>query len=86
MDKDIKAFRDKLEAVYEWPSLYMFKFIVPAEKQQEVEDIFPKHDVQRRPSKNGKYVSVTIKLMASSADVIIEKYIEANKIEGILAL
>ncbi|ADR21990.1 DUF493 domain-containing protein [Marivirga tractuosa] len=85
-EKDIQSFREKLEAVSEWPSLYMFKFIVEAEKQEEIKDIFENHEVIVKPSSKGKYVSLTIKMLASSAEQIIEKYLETNKVEGVIAL
>ena len=85
-EKDIQSFREKLEAVTEWPSLYMFKFITPAEKADEVAAIFPNHEVLKRPSSNGNYISLTIKMMAPSADHIIEKYMETSKVEGIISL
>jgi len=85
-EKDIESFREKLEAVSEWPSLYMFKFIVLAEKQNEIKQIFENHEVIVKPSSKGKYVSLTIKMLANSADQIIEKYIETNEVEGVIAL
>ena len=84
--QDIESFREKLEAVSEWPSLYMFKFIVEAEYQNEVKDIFENHEVIVKPSSKGKYVSLTIKMLANSAEQIIEKYLETNKVKGIIAL
>jgi len=85
-EKDIESFRKKLEAVSEWPSLYMFKFIVMAEKQDQIKDIFENHEVIVKPSSKGKYVSLTIKMLANSAEQIIDKYIETNKVEGVIAL
>lgn len=86
MEKDIQSFKEKLEAVTEWPSLYMFKFIVTSEKQDEVKQIFENHAVKVKPSSKGKYVSLTINMLANSSDQIIEKYIQVNKIEGVIAL
>ena len=85
-EKDIQSFREKLEAVTEWPSLYMFKFIVNSEQEQEVRDIFHTHEVITKPSKNGKYVSLTIKMLANSSDQIIDKYLETSKVKGIISL
>lgn len=86
MEEQIQSFRIKLEAVTVWPSLYMFKFIVPAEEQDKVKEIFSSHEVKERPSRNGKYVSLTINMLANSAEQIIEKYLETYKIKGIIAL
>lgn len=86
MNKDIQSFKDKLEAVSEWPSLYMFKFIMPSDKQDEVKAIFETHEVIVKPSSQGKYVSLTIKMLANSSDQIIEKYVKVNVVEGVIAL
>jgi hypothetical protein len=85
-EKDIESFREKLEAVSEWPSLYMFKFIIEADKQDEIKEIFENHEVIVKPSSKGKYVSLTIKMLANSAEQIIEKYLETNKVKGVIAL
>jgi len=79
-------FREKLDSHYAWPSLYTFKFIVPAGKEQEVKYLFPNHTSSARLSKNGKYVSITINMMMPSSDAVIEVYQSASVIEGIIAL
>jgi uncharacterized protein len=87
MDQDwINNFREKLDQHYAWPSLYVFKFIVPAGKEQEVKSLFPMHTVTEKLSKQGNYVSVTAQLMMPSSDSVIEIYLLASKIEGIVAL
>ncbi len=83
---DIASFREKLEKEYSFPTLYKFKFIVPEAALDEVTALFSKHDYQTRPSKNGKYISVTAKIMAESSDKIIEFYQKASTIKGIIAL
>jgi putative lipoic acid-binding regulatory protein len=85
-DQKIDEFKEKLEKSYSWPSLYMFKFIVPAGKEQEVRKLFPKNEVVQKPSKNGKYISLTTEIMAGSTDQIISIYLQANRIEGLIAL
>lgn len=82
----LDRFREQLNDSYSWPSLYMFKFIVPAGKEQEVKNLFPKHDVAERPSKNGNYVSVTAEIMAGSSDQVIDIYEAASNIKGLIAL
>ena len=87
MDQDwINNFREKLDQHYAWPSLYVFKFIVPAGKEQEVKSIFARHTVTEKLSKQGNYVSITAQLMMPSSDAVIDIYLLASKIEGIVAL
>ncbi|MFC3880107.1 DUF493 family protein [Algoriphagus namhaensis] len=79
-------FREKLLASGEFPMLYMFKFIVPKGKKDEVSDVFPKNKVELKESSGGKYISATIRIMAESPDQIINYYEEAAKIEGVISL
>ncbi len=85
-DQKFSDFKEKLENSYSWPSLYMFKFIVPAGKEKAVKNLFPKHDVTQKPSKNGNYISLTAEIMAGSSDQIITIYLKADEIEGLIAL
>jgi uncharacterized protein len=83
---DKVAFKEKLESVGNFPMLYMFKFIVPSGKEQEIGALFPNHKVSLKPSSGGKYVSTTIHLMAESADFVIDVYEKASEIEGVISL
>jgi uncharacterized protein len=82
----MNSFREKLDQHYAWPSLYLFKFIVPTGREQEVKNLFPRHETSEKLSKQGKYISITVQLMMPSTDAVIEVYEKAAKIEGILAL
>lgn len=84
--ESIDSFREKLENEYEWPSLYTFKFIVPKDKVEEVRQLFTNHDISEKASSKGNYVSLTSKIMSESSQHIIDIYIEANTIEGLIAL
>ncbi|QCK13442.1 DUF493 family protein [Mangrovivirga cuniculi] len=83
---DIKKFKDQLDASYQWPALYKYKFIVPSDKVDEVKALFPKTEVITKPSKKGNYVSITADIMTPSSDDIINVYLKASEIEGIISL
>ena len=85
-DKSRINFKEKLDDQYSWPSLYMFKFIVPKGKEDEVIVLFPSNEVSTKESKNGNYISVTAKVMMSSSEDIVRIYEEAYKIEGVISL
>lgn len=80
------SFREKLDRHYAWPSLYVFKFIVPRGKEDEVKKLFSHHDISQRFSKEGNYASITIKMMMQSSDAVIEIYKQAATIDGLIAL
>ncbi len=86
MDTSIESFREKLDNEYNWPALYTFKFIVPSDKSGEIKKLFQNHDVIEKASSNGNYISVTSKVMAQSSDYIIDIYIKASKVDGVISL
>ena len=79
-------FKEKLESTHKFPTLYMFKFIVPEGKKDEVEALFPGNEVVIKPSSKGKYVSITARTMMPSSDAVMALYGKAHQIEGIIAL
>jgi len=83
---DKSSFREKLDQIHQWPSLYMFKFIVPKGKEDEVRLLFPKNVLTEKQSRTGKYVSITAKVMMSSTDAVMDIYEKASEIEELIAL
>lgn len=87
-DKKIAEFRKKLEETTEWPSVYMFKFIIPSDndKLAEIESLFntKESSVVVRESSRGTYLSITAKEMMLNADSVVERYIAASKVEGLI--
>jgi putative lipoic acid-binding regulatory protein len=87
MDQEwLKSFREKLDQHYAWPSLYMFKFIVPAGQEDAVKKLFPKHIASEKHSKKGNYTSVTVQMMMPSSEAVVSVYEQAASIEGLIAL
>lgn len=82
----IDSFKEKLDKEYDWPSLYTFKFIVPKGKEGEIKQLFSNHMTREKFSSNGNYVSITAEVMIQSSDKVVEYYLEANKVEGVIAL
>ena len=86
---DYTSLHEKLEANPEWPRVYFFKFIVPADNKKlaKVEALFgAEAQVSLKQSSKGNFVSVSAKELMLSADKIIERYAKAAEIEGLMAL
>lgn len=83
---DQQRFSEVLDEHHEWPGPYTFKFIVPAAKVEDVEALFVAGAPRRRASKNGKYISVTVRLQMSSSAEVIAIYQRAYAIQGLMAL
>jgi putative lipoic acid-binding regulatory protein len=87
MDKEwIRSFGEKLDQHYAWPSLYIFKFIVPSGKEEAVKNLFPNHITTEKSSRQGKYTSITVQMMMPSSEAVINIYKLASAIEGLIAL
>lgn len=86
MSWDIESFRVKIENEHNFPGIYMFKFIVPLEKKEQIIALLPKGNISFRNSSANTYVSVTCKARVQTSQDVLDIYIEANKIDGCIAL
>ena len=90
MNEDKKAeLREKLESFHKWPSLFMFKFIIPneGEKLMQVKSVFSeKVEFSMKDSSSGKYVSLTVKEMIMDAEAVFDRYERVGKIGGVISL
>lgn len=80
------SFKEKLEAQNSFPTLYMFKFIVPSGSETAVAALLPNNKMSLKTSSKGKYVSATIKAMMPNSDAILDVYEKASEIEGVISL
>jgi len=87
-DEHFDKLRELLNKENNWPMVYMFKFIIPADNQKIalVESKFSDEAIiLHKESSNGKYFSITVKEVMLNADSIITKYKEMDGIEGLMA-
>ena len=84
--KNLDQIRQRLDAVHQWPSVYMFKFIVPLGKEEEVAKLLPNNEMVIKRSAKGNYVSATVQAMMPSSDAIVAVYKRASEIDGIISL
>lgn len=81
--------RQKLEKALDWPNLYMFKFIVPAQKRKvdQVKALFDEDaDISIKRSSKGNYVSLTIKKLMFRPEAVLNIYQKTSNIEGLIPL
>jgi putative lipoic acid-binding regulatory protein len=85
-----KKLKQSLLETTKFPTKYLFKFIVPTdeEKLKEIESIFDNMGavIDLKPSKNGKYTSISILVIMNDPDMIISKYQEVSHVEGVISL
>ena len=89
-DEFYKKLKINLEETTKFPSKYMFKFIIPSDeaKTKKINNIFNYTGavINTKPSKSGKYKSLTILVKMKDADEVIIKYKEVGTIEGVISL
>ena len=80
----------QLEDTSTWPSIYLYKFIVPTseDKINMIQNIFDNTGavIESKQSKKGTYTSISITVNLTNADAVIEKYKEVGKVEGVISL
>ncbi len=95
MSKNNKDFYENLKNLLNdtsnWPSDYIFKFIFPTDKKNidTIYDIFDDFikDINFKSSRNKKYTSVSVLIIADSPDLIINFYKKvSDSIENIILL
>ena len=94
MDKKTQEFYERLKVELDeanvWPAEYLFKFIVPTDKEKvdAVENAFNAMGavINTTQSKTGKFTSISVNVRMKSSQSIIDKYLEVSTIEGIISL
>ena len=86
-----KKLKEQLIESTNWPSEYLYKFIVKsdASKIVQIENLFDNTGavINTKESKNGKYTSVSINVVMKDPDAVILKYIEvADNVEGVISI
>ena len=85
-----KKLKKKLRKDTTFPTKYLYKFIVSSDagKINQIEKIFDHSGavIDKKTSRTGKYVSVSVLVVMKNPDAILAKYMEAEKIEGIISL
>jgi len=85
--KDLhKSFKEKLDKEHKWPTSYMFKFVAPSSKENEVKEVFADQELAIKKSKGGNYASFTIHRVMNSSDEVVDMYLKAGKIEGLIMM
>jgi uncharacterized protein len=79
----------RLKATTSWPTVYMFKFILPNDnrKMALIRQIFEQDSrFFEKTSSNGNYISVTVKIVMLTPDEVISRYRQVAEIEGVIML
>jgi putative lipoic acid-binding regulatory protein len=86
MNERLWKLRLVLEETVEFPSEYLFKFIVPKSEVHHVLALLDGMDIEERASANGNYISVSARKICNASDDIIQVYKKVSTIKGLIAL
>lgn len=87
--KDYQKFRQQLLDSTIWPTLYMFKFIIPNNQQKldAVKQLFDSNTkFSYKTSRDIRFIGITVKQTMQTPDQVLDIYSKAQKIEGLIAL
>jgi putative lipoic acid-binding regulatory protein len=89
-DSSYEVFKQKLIEVEQFPTLFVFKFIVPTAEnaKSKIEKIFehPSTKINTKNSGGGKYESFTVESFVNTADDVVNYYKEVGKIDKVMML
>lgn len=85
-DGDLESFRSSLDANYEWPAIYPFKFIVPKDQSEKVLELFADDPVRANESSSGRFIAYTMEIHVHSCDEVIAIYQRVAQVPGVISL
>lgn len=85
-DPTLLSLQAKLDEFYTYPCCYVFKFIAPMARMDDLAELFKGRAFTTRYSKNAKYVSFTAEWEVASSEEVISYYRRAGKIKGVISL
>jgi putative lipoic acid-binding regulatory protein len=89
-DAFYKRLKTELEKSTDWPSQYLYKFIAKSNQEliTSIENTFDNMGavIKTRTSGKGNYTSVSVHLVMSSPEAVIEKYKQVAALGDIILL
>ncbi|TVP80247.1 MAG: DUF493 domain-containing protein [Puniceicoccaceae bacterium] len=85
-DESLQSFRSSLDANYDWPCQFPFKFIVPKAHSQTVLDLFADDPVKANESSSGRFIAYTMEMHMHSCDEVIAIYQRVAQVPGVISL
>lgn len=85
-DDSLESFRSSLDANYDWPCLFPFKFIVPRDRSEDVLELFADDPVKANESSSGRFIAYTMEMNMHSCDEVIAIYQRVARVPGVISL
>jgi uncharacterized protein len=85
-DKSTESFRSSLDANYQWPAVFTFKFIVPKDQITQILESFSVNPVKAQQSSSGRFTSYTFEMEMNSSLQVVETYASVTNIPGLISL
>ena len=85
-DNSTESFRSSLDANYDWPCHYPFKFIVPKDQCETVLELFADDPVRANESSSGRFIAYTMEMHVHSCDEVIAIYQRVAQVPGVISL
>ena len=86
MNPKHENFIELLREQLQFPTYYVFKFIVKIDQKDEVIKLFNGAVHDEQPSKNGNYISLSSQMLMKTPEEIGEIYLKASLIKGVISL
>ena len=75
-----------LDETTKFPSIYLYKFIVPVTQVQKILSVLENMEIEQKASSNGNWISVSARAIMQNSNEIIAIYKKASVIQGVISL
>jgi putative lipoic acid-binding regulatory protein len=86
MNERLWKLRLVLDETVEFPTEYLFKFIVPKHEVHHTLALLSDMSISERASANGNFVSISAVKVCQTSEEIIQVYKKVGAIKGLMAL
>ena len=89
LEEQLKSLHVQLKKTSKWPSLYMFKFVMPNDEStvQQVNSLLPSTgNTSYKTSKDGRYIAVTNVARMPSAKSVVDVTSNVAKVPNVMIL
>ncbi|MFT4660688.1 MAG: putative lipoic acid-binding regulatory protein [Patiriisocius sp.] len=89
MGEDKDKLRKILDDTHDWPSVYLYKFILKGDNKRiaQIEGLFTDSaQISTKESSKGSYISISVREVAMNSDEVLVIYGKARAIEGVMVL
>ena len=81
-----QSFKERLDDVHDWPCIFTFKFVMPAESLLDFKVAMKGTSFTTKQSSKGRYISATSEVQMTTSSDVVEIYRSVSSVTGVIML